>query len=196
MILVVANSCTTVSPFHMSTLASLVRPILRFSLFSFLYYSPLYRIINNLLPSLSLILQLKSWSADSCAFDRGNVRHRGLIFTQNHHHDTRLNLPRPLLLGGGRISDQLGDSRGNAQVILIYFWQEQCLSTRWTPTAGMRLSAIEFSILLVSFLQCYAQGARKLGRWVDTWSSMPQLTEPDNLPPGPFVRSSPANVLV
>jgi len=25
--------------------------------------------------------------------------------------------------------------------------------------------------------------------WVDTWTSMPQLVEPDNLPPSPFVRS-------
>lgn len=26
------------------------------------------------------------------------------------------------------------------------------------------------------------------GHWVDTWVSMPQLTEPANLPPAPFVR--------
>lgn len=25
------------------------------------------------------------------------------------------------------------------------------------------------------------------GRWIDTWASMPQLTEPANLPPAPFV---------
>lgn len=29
------------------------------------------------------------------------------------------------------------------------------------------------------------------GRWIDTWVSMPQLTEPGNLPPAPFVSSSP-----
>jgi hypothetical protein len=28
------------------------------------------------------------------------------------------------------------------------------------------------------------------GHWVDAWASMPQLTEPANLPPAPFVRSS------
>jgi hypothetical protein len=27
------------------------------------------------------------------------------------------------------------------------------------------------------------------GHWVDAWASMPQLTEPANLPPAPFVRS-------
>jgi len=27
------------------------------------------------------------------------------------------------------------------------------------------------------------------GHWVDTWGSMPQLTEPANLPPPPFVRN-------
>lgn len=26
-------------------------------------------------------------------------------------------------------------------------------------------------------------------KWVDTWTSMPQLVEPGNLPPSPFVRS-------
>jgi hypothetical protein len=26
------------------------------------------------------------------------------------------------------------------------------------------------------------------GHWVDAWASMPQLTEPANLPPAPFVR--------
>jgi hypothetical protein len=28
------------------------------------------------------------------------------------------------------------------------------------------------------------------GHWIDTWTSMPQLTEPANLPPAPFVRDS------
>ena len=28
------------------------------------------------------------------------------------------------------------------------------------------------------------------GHWIDTWVSMPQLTEPANLPPAPYVRSS------
>jgi hypothetical protein len=28
------------------------------------------------------------------------------------------------------------------------------------------------------------------GHWVDAWASMPQLTEPANLPPAPFVRTS------
>jgi hypothetical protein len=27
------------------------------------------------------------------------------------------------------------------------------------------------------------------GHWIDTWASMPQLTEPANLPPAPFVCS-------
>ena len=31
----------------------------------------------------------------------------------------------------------------------------------------------------------HADGAD--GHWVDTWVSMPQLTEPANLPPAPFV---------
>jgi hypothetical protein len=26
------------------------------------------------------------------------------------------------------------------------------------------------------------------GHWIDAWASMPQLTEPANLPPAPFVR--------
>ena len=28
------------------------------------------------------------------------------------------------------------------------------------------------------------------GHWIDAWASMPQLTEPANLPPAPFVRTS------
>jgi hypothetical protein len=28
------------------------------------------------------------------------------------------------------------------------------------------------------------------GHWVDAWASMPQLTEPANLPPAPFVRTA------
>lgn len=28
------------------------------------------------------------------------------------------------------------------------------------------------------------------GHWVDAWASMPQLTEPANLPPAPFVRTT------
>lgn len=28
------------------------------------------------------------------------------------------------------------------------------------------------------------------GHWVDAWASMPQLTEPANLPPAPFVRAT------
>lgn len=31
--------------------------------------------------------------------------------------------------------------------------------------------------------------------WVPTWTSMPQLVEPDNLPPAPFVRLFPRNDL-
>lgn len=31
------------------------------------------------------------------------------------------------------------------------------------------------------------------GHWVDTWVSMPQLVEPHNLPPAPFVRLKPAH---
>jgi hypothetical protein len=27
------------------------------------------------------------------------------------------------------------------------------------------------------------------GHWIDTWATMPQLTEPGNLPPAPFVSS-------
>ena len=34
------------------------------------------------------------------------------------------------------------------------------------------------------------------GRWVDTWGSMPQLTEPANLPPPPFVRITQHDVQV
>lgn len=30
------------------------------------------------------------------------------------------------------------------------------------------------------------------GHWVDAWASMPQLTEPANLPPAPFVRTTTA----
>lgn len=30
------------------------------------------------------------------------------------------------------------------------------------------------------------------GHWVPTWVSMPQLVEPNNLPPAPFVRFSPS----
>jgi len=28
------------------------------------------------------------------------------------------------------------------------------------------------------------------GHWIDAWASMPQLTEPANLPPHPFVRTT------
>ncbi len=31
------------------------------------------------------------------------------------------------------------------------------------------------------------QAANDSSHWVDTWTSMPQLVEPDNLPPSPFV---------
>jgi hypothetical protein len=34
------------------------------------------------------------------------------------------------------------------------------------------------------FLEAYANAT---GHWVDTWTSMPQLTEPANLPLPPFV---------
>lgn len=30
------------------------------------------------------------------------------------------------------------------------------------------------------------------GHWIDAWASMPQLTEPANLPPAPFVCSNKA----
>lgn len=30
---------------------------------------------------------------------------------------------------------------------------------------------------------------RSDGHWVDTWATMPQLTEPANLPPAPYVSS-------
>jgi hypothetical protein len=32
-------------------------------------------------------------------------------------------------------------------------------------------------------------------KWVDTWTSMPQLVEPGNLPPSPFVRNSWINII-
>lgn len=32
--------------------------------------------------------------------------------------------------------------------------------------------------------------------WVSTWTSMPQLVEPDNLPPAPFVRLVPGKGLL
>jgi hypothetical protein len=31
--------------------------------------------------------------------------------------------------------------------------------------------------------------------WVSTWTSMPQLVEPNNLPPNPFVSASPTSIL-
>lgn len=33
-------------------------------------------------------------------------------------------------------------------------------------------------------------GISKTYHWVDTWTSMPQLTEPANLPAPPFVRTA------
>ncbi|MGW4466706.1 SGNH/GDSL hydrolase family protein [Micromonospora sp. NPDC004704] len=37
---------------------------------------------------------------------------------------------------------------------------------------------------------CGSDNRAATGRWVHTWVSMPQLTEPDNLPPPPFTRDN------
>lgn len=44
---------------------------------------------------------------------------------------------------------------------------------------------------LVSGQQLEGRGVDKKskdGHWIDTWGTMPQLTEPANLPPAPYVR--------
>lgn len=59
-----------------------------------------------------------------------------------------------------------------------------------------------FVVLLLAVLMCsqnvWAQRTHKHRRddshWVDIWASMPQLTEPANLPPVPFVRPLNQNI--
>lgn len=70
--------------------------------------------------------------------------------------------------------------------------------------SGFRWSAL--FVLLVAFIfsipvtaaslnsrgsayQRVAQAPFKNGHWVDIWATMPQLTEPGNLPPAPYVRN-------
>ena len=44
---------------------------------------------------------------------------------------------------------------------------------------------------IIALIPTRAQGVLAI-HWVDTWTAMPQLTEPANLPPPPFVRKSPS----
>ncbi|KAF2794389.1 SGNH hydrolase [Melanomma pulvis-pyrius CBS 109.77] len=54
------------------------------------------------------------------------------------------------------------------------------------------LAAVASVFVLGDDVEIYSIGNRAIrpnppnGRWVDTWASMPQLTEPANLPPAPF----------
>jgi hypothetical protein len=53
------------------------------------------------------------------------------------------------------------------------------------------LSALAGAVTLVHGQYNTGKGIRpnpSNGHWVDAWASMPQLTEPANLPPAPFVR--------
>lgn len=47
-------------------------------------------------------------------------------------------------------------------------------------------SALAALLLLQPWTAAYAQ-QQKQGHWVDIWGTMPQLVEPANLPPGPYV---------
>ncbi|WP_329141583.1 SGNH/GDSL hydrolase family protein [Streptomyces sp. NBC_00670] len=68
------------------------------------------------------------------------------------------------------------------------------------------LGGVAAALLAAGFAVCQAPGvqgaesgtsatarsvaaARTGGHWVDTWASMPQLTEPGNMPPAPFTRA-------
>jgi hypothetical protein len=48
---------------------------------------------------------------------------------------------------------------------------------------------VAIAALLAIFSSAEGKHLRKRqdGHWVDTWASMPQLTEPTNLPPAPYV---------
>lgn len=59
---------------------------------------------------------------------------------------------------------------------------------------GLTLLAFGSSVLAApSIERRQDEGDAEAGdmHWVPTWVSMPQLVEPNNLPPAPFVRSSP-----
>lgn len=57
--------------------------------------------------------------------------------------------------------------------------------------APLRDTIVTLLVLLFSTLTLAHSEVRGRsgGKWVDIWASMPQLTEPANLPPAPFVRS-------
>ncbi|KAI0023002.1 GDSL-like Lipase/Acylhydrolase [Xylariomycetidae sp. FL0641] len=62
----------------------------------------------------------------------------------------------------------------------------------WNPGQGVpRLRAV-LAVLLLATCAPVATAAAQAGQgarrnhWVDIWTAMPQLTEPDNLPPAPF----------
>jgi hypothetical protein len=46
--------------------------------------------------------------------------------------------------------------------------------------------AVRITLILIAIQNVWALGSLD-GRWVDAWTAMPQLTEPANLPPPPFV---------
>jgi lysophospholipase L1-like esterase len=58
-------------------------------------------------------------------------------------------------------------------------------------TAGSPVSqaAVDTRAVAADDLSVFGSGARQpAGHWVDTWVSMPQLTEPGNMPPAPFTQ--------
>jgi hypothetical protein len=58
--------------------------------------------------------------------------------------------------------------------------------------ASYRLNwIVAIAALLAIFSSVEGKRLRKRhdGQWVNTWATMPQLTEPANLPPVPYVRS-------
>jgi hypothetical protein len=59
-----------------------------------------------------------------------------------------------------------------------------------------RLAVLVVGVVASVHANAIASGKRAIrpnpsnGHWIDAWASMPQLTEPANLPPAPFVRLS------
>ena len=53
---------------------------------------------------------------------------------------------------------------------------------------GLTLLALGSSVFAAPSNQKRQDDAEADGHWVPTWVSMPQLVEPNNLPPAPFVR--------
>jgi hypothetical protein len=58
-------------------------------------------------------------------------------------------------------------------------------------SSSMVRSALSGLLLCSSFVGVKCAGESSDKHWVDIWATMPQLVEPANLPPAPYVSSPP-----